>query len=181
MDNYATTMTSHDQMKPSSILEDNCMLPNFGSPATGGHGRLDDLSSDGSDLESFFRDYCNNTTDDETGATGEPGMAKARKLQIEKQLLEKLPLQELQAGRKFFQAFKKSIKHKLTSAEVDQLKNLRRKVLSRGYAARTKRRQKSKMAELEEEVVDLNVEVASLRAQLAAAHAAGGAVVVDGV
>ena len=54
-------------------------------------------------------------------------------------------------------------------------------MLSRGYAARTKRRQKSKMAELEEEVVDLNAEVASLRAQLAAAHAAGGAVVVDGV
>ena len=44
-------------------------------------------------------------------------MAKARNLLIEKQLLEKLPLQELQAGRKKIQAFKKSIKHKLTAAE----------------------------------------------------------------
>lgn len=100
------------------------------------------------------------------------GTAAASTEQLEKQLLDKFSLAGLQAERKKFAALKKGIASSLTPEEKAHLKKLRRKVLSRGYAAGTKKRQKNENVTLKAQVKQLKADNAALRAALAAAQAA---------
>lgn len=81
---------------------------------------------------------------------GQSSAAAPSTAQLEELLLEKFTLAGLQAERKEFTALKGRIVSTLTPEEEEHLMKFRRKVLSRGYAAKTKKGQKDSNADDDE-------------------------------